>query len=1024
MLPWDAPGGRAKQHDVAAGAQEARAARERVRLLAAAAPRVQSRIRGRAARRRLAREQAAQLEAKLCDVAKLRAALAKVNRSFVAPNAVLHAMVRASYFAQSPALAKQVAALVVQSAGAYQKDTGPGWAFRTRRLVEQTRPDNAVLVETLLMSGERHELTRPLIERLASDAKRGDAAAAATAAALCVRACVKHALPVVFADQLMAAPGAVTWHAMHAAAPVGVDFLRGVCAHLASRASGKEADDQGEQQLANFVALLAACGDAMLAADEAASALLALVRAAPANVLSGTEGVLWVQGRVRHVDARALQQLALLDDVAPRLLASAFQHDAAVLDAHREADRAAWRTTDDELVDMVEPELAMPRRRLASIATSVLSSWAAKLGWRPSSAVGTLLLPDTSAAARALASPPPSSSSSSPRPLFVRSAQVRRDTADALALVFERWPASSRNPRSLSLLNAVVFGAPAVTLLFAHFEQTRHALPLAALCFSHLLLVVDEAELYDDDARSAPLPRAALERFVQRCNAFLDAPAANGEAARFRVARALAQLYDMHSRRPLIRPEAWLVAGKSMPADPAWWAVPFSVRARFTVDAIARARAAVQAEGEPPAYRLQVRRKTVLEDAVRFFARADVDLRKRVYVEFVNDLGAREAGIDARGLFKEFLNLAAETAFDPKRGLFAVASDGDGALFPSPSAQALHADAEALMTFAGKLLGKAVFEGVTLQPQLSFFLLAKLLRKLPCLADLRTLDRELFRNMIFLKQFDGDFADLGLSFVASVGGDGLRPLREVELVPGGARIAVTRANRFRFVNALAHFKLNVEGKLLCDALVRGFYSVVQPEWVAHFSERELQVLLSGKAGGVDVADLRRNTRYAGGYSDTALSPVVQWFWDVCERDMGDKDREALLRFTTSCDRPPVLGFAELNPRFTIQRVAADVNRLPTSSTCFNTLKLVRFCRCGADPPPVCSPRIARARSSRKSCSSPFEAGPGLSSRELLFLYYAFFCKPAPCVVLGGRPCRCRARLCLSSRIPFFYLLKG
>lgn len=72
-----------------------------------------------------------------------------------------------------------------------------------------------------------------------------------------------------------------------------------------------------------------------------------------------------------------------------------------------------------------------------------------------------------------------------------------------------------------------------------------------------------------------------------------------------------------------------------------------------------------------------------------------------------------------------------------------------------------------------------------------------------------------------------------------------------------------------------------------------------------------------------------------------------------------EQRRALLRFATSCSRPPLLyveknvalgfdrrqtnllnsGFKELNPLFAIRDSGSDQNRLPTSSTCVNLLKV-------------------------------------------------------------------------------------
>lgn len=44
---------------------------------------------------------------------------------------------------------------------------------------------------------------------------------------------------------------------------------------------------------------------------------------------------------------------------------------------------------------------------------------------------------------------------------------------------------------------------------------------------------------------------------------------------------------------------------------------------------------------------------------------------------------------------------------------------------------------------------------------------------------------------------------------------------------------------------------------------------------------------------------------AGGFS--ATHPTVQWFWKVVE-NFEDAQRRQLLKFVTSCSRPPLLGF--------------------------------------------------------------------------------------------------------------------
>jgi ubiquitin-protein ligase E3 C len=104
----------------------------------------------------------------------------------------------------------------------------------------------------------------------------------------------------------------------------------------------------------------------------------------------------------------------------------------------------------------------------------------------------------------------------------------------------------------------------------------------------------------------------------------------------------------------------------------------------------------------------------------------------------------------------------------------------------------------------------------------------------------------------------------------------------------------------------------------------------------------LQVLISGSSDGkIDVADMRSNARYAGGY--TPLNQNFGWFWNVVA-SFNSKQQGDLICFVTSCERPPPLGFSSMNPPFTIQRVGIlrDGDKLPTALTCFNTLKLPTY----------------------------------------------------------------------------------
>ncbi len=137
-------------------------------------------------------------------------------------------------------------------------------------------------------------------------------------------------------------------------------------------------------------------------------------------------------------------------------------------------------------------------------------------------------------------------------------------------------------------------------------------------------------------------------------------------------------------------------------------------------------------------------------------------------------------------------------------------------------------------------------------------------------------------------------------------------------------------------------------KMFCNQIVkiyfvygcRGLHELISPVLLKVFCPAEMQIMISGSISDINLGDWKSNTRYSGGY--TSLDPYVQHFWSIVE-SMSEIEKGLLLRFVTSVPRPPSLGFSALNPPFTIQRVEVESdNRLPTSSTCFNILKLPKY----------------------------------------------------------------------------------
>jgi ubiquitin-protein ligase E3 C len=188
-----------------------------------------------------------------------------------------------------------------------------------------------------------------------------------------------------------------------------------------------------------------------------------------------------------------------------------------------------------------------------------------------------------------------------------------------------------------------------------------------------------------------------------------------------------------------------------------------------------------------------------------------------------------------------------------------------------------------------------------------------------------------------LKAYEGDVSDLGLDFTVVC--DELGETRVEELKENGANITVNLSNRLEYITLMADFKLNRQIRSQCASFRQGLANVLPIEWLYMFSNKELQTLISGAEHPIDVDDMKNFTRYGGEYS--AENPTILLFWKVLT-DFDDLQRRQLLKFVTSCSRPPLLGFKDLDPPFTIHQTSGETDRLPTASTCMNLLKLPPF----------------------------------------------------------------------------------
>ncbi|XP_069504073.1 ubiquitin-protein ligase E3C [Ambystoma mexicanum] len=368
--------------------------------------------------------------------------------------------------------------------------------------------------------------------------------------------------------------------------------------------------------------------------------------------------------------------------------------------------------------------------------------------------------------------------------------------------------------------------------------------------------------------------------------------------------------------------------------------VPFEERVKIFQRLIYADKQDVQGDGPfLEGINVTIRRNYIYEDAYdKLSPENEPDLKKRIRVHLLNAHGLDEAGIDGGGIFREFLNELLKSGFNPNQGFFKTTNEG--LLYPNPAAQMLVGDSFARhYYFLGRMLGKALYENMLVELPFASFFLSKCLGTSADvdIHHLASLDPEMYKNLLFLKSYEGDVEELGLNF--TVVNNDLGEAQVVELKTGGKDIPVTSGNRIAYIHLVADYRLNKQIRPHCLAFRQGLANVVNLEWLRMFDQQEIQVSISGAQVPISLEDLKAFTNYSGGYASD--HPVIKIFWRVVE-SFTDEEKRKLLKFVTSCSRPPLLGFKELYPAFCIHNGGSDLERLPTASTCMNLLKLPEF----------------------------------------------------------------------------------
>uniref|UniRef100_A0A671PPW6 Apoptosis-resistant E3 ubiquitin protein ligase 1 n=1 Tax=Sinocyclocheilus anshuiensis TaxID=1608454 RepID=A0A671PPW6_9TELE len=246
--------------------------------------------------------------------------------------------------------------------------------------------------------------------------------------------------------------------------------------------------------------------------------------------------------------------------------------------------------------------------------------------------------------------------------------------------------------------------------------------------------------------------------------------------------------------------------------------------------------------------------------------------------------------------------------------------------------------------FTGRVVGKCLYESALggtykqlVRARFTRSFLAQIIGLRMNYKYFETDDEEFYKTKVCFI-LNNDVSEMDLLFAEEKYSKSGHLEKVVELISGGAQIAVTNENKIHYLNLLAQYRLASQVRDEVEHFLKGLNELVPENLLAIFDENELELLMCG-TGDINVQDFKAHAVIVGG-SWHFREKVMKWFWAVVS-SFTQEELARLLQFTTGSSQLPPGGFNTLCPSFQI--IAAPTHStLPTAHTCFNQLCLPTY----------------------------------------------------------------------------------
>ena len=334
---------------------------------------------------------------------------------------------------------------------------------------------------------------------------------------------------------------------------------------------------------------------------------------------------------------------------------------------------------------------------------------------------------------------------------------------------------------------------------------------------------------------------------------------------------------------------------------------------------------------------MHIKRNNLLKESMEKIEK--VNLYKEVKIAFDG-----EDGLDAGGLFREWFNICFKSLESDELKLLIVSDSNEFSYNINPLLKHSKENFNYFF-FIGKLIGKALFDNITINICFNKLIYKMILQEEITLDDLLLIDNPLytsFHNLKDLVETGGKLSDIGIYYSVDIE-DINNQAHSFNLIDNGINKPVENINDF--INKRIYFIKGLYEPFI-KKIREGLFSLIKKDAIQKFTADELELIINGRPI-IDVDDWYNNTEYKEPYNKQHR--IIKWFWEIVFK-LDQKELSNLLMFSTGTSRVPFGGFAALESnrgnlsKFKIEM--SEYNCLEKNyikaHTCFNRLDVPEY----------------------------------------------------------------------------------